>query len=355
MLTVLKYNSMRTFLPLFLLCFLWLSTPACARQSVDDSTTTDSTHKQLTPADFPDYRQYMRDFVIDIAGYSRKQDPDFIIIPQNGHELVVKGDETARTYVDAIDGMGQENLFYGYNGDYEATPDENREYMIPFLETGKRAGKTVLITDYVNDEEKMKASYTLNSMRGFLSFAAPDRDLRVIPGQPASLPFENGRDIRSLNEAKNFLYMLNFEYYDDKEALLADIATTNYDALIIDAFYHDSLFTPADLASLKVKANGGQRLVISYMSIGEAEDYRYYWNPEWVAEDDTASFIQEENPNWEGNYKVRYWDTEWKQVITGNKDSYLHRIINAGFDGVYLDIIDGFWYFENKMWDAIEN
>ena len=29
---------------------------------------------------------------------------------------------------------------------------------------------------------------------------------------------------------------------------------------------------------LKIKDNGGKRIVIAYLSIGEAEDYRYYWN-----------------------------------------------------------------------------
>ena len=30
------------------------------------------------------------------------------------------------------------------------------------------------------------------------------------------------------------------------------------------------------------------------------------------------------------------------------KDSYLQKIIQAGFDGVYLDIVDAFEYFEDR-------
>jgi cysteinyl-tRNA synthetase len=60
------------------------------------------------------------------------------------------------------------------------------------------------------------------------------------------------------------------------------------------------------------------------------------------------AWIEEENPDWPGNYKVRYWMEEWQRILMGRDDSCLDRIMDAGFDGVYLDIIDAFWYFEAK-------
>ena len=58
--------------------------------------------------------------------------------------------------------------------------------------------------------------------------------------------------------------------------------------------------------------------------------------------------MEQENPDWAGNYKVRYWDPEWQTIISGAPDSYLGKIQAAGFDGVYLDIIDAFEYFESQ-------
>tara|TARA_Y100000782_G_C10186254_1_gene266778 strand:+ start:5809 stop:6066 length:258 start_codon:yes stop_codon:yes gene_type:complete len=58
------------------------------------------------------------------------------------------------------------------------------------------------------------------------------------------------------------------------------------------------------------------------------------------------SFLAEENPDWEGNYNVKYWNTDWQNIIYGNNDAYVKKIIDTGFDGVYLDIIDAFEYFE---------
>ena len=80
------------------------------------------------------------------------------------------------------------------------------------------------------------------------------------------------------------------------------------------------------------------------MSIGEVEDYRYYWQADWNTTN--PSWMDAENPDWPGNFKVKYWDSEWQSIIYGNDQSYLKKILNTGFDGVYLDIIDAFEYYE---------
>ena len=117
--------------------------------------------------------------------------------------------------------------------------------------------------------------------------------------------------------------------------------------VIMDLFFGGTeRLSYTDVSSLKVKSGGGSRLVVSYMSIGEAEDYRYYWQTQWATS--APSWLAEENPDWPGNYKVRYWDEDWQNIIFGNEDSYLSMILDAGFDGVYLDIIDAFEYFENQ-------
>ena len=63
------------------------------------------------------------------------------------------------------------------------------------------------------------------------------------------------------------------------------------------------------IEELKIKNNGGKRLVITYLSIGEAEDYRFYWNKK------NLNWIVKKNENWERNCIVKYWKTEWKSII----------------------------------------
>ena len=96
----------------------------------------------------------------------------------------------------------------------------------------------------------------------------------------------------------------------------------------------------------------------AYLSIGEAEDYRSYWNPAWVDPNGNPlpgvapAWLGPENPEWEGNYKVRYWHRAWKQTLFGSAAgpdrTPLDRIIDQGFDGVYLDVVDAFDYWSDE-------
>jgi len=296
-----------------------------------------------------DFKQEMRDFVIGISEYSRSNNPDFFIIPQNGIELVTtNGEEDGSLhtgYLSAIDGNGQEDLFYGYDIDDQATPTDENNYLKTFLDRSKNAGNTILVTDYCSTPSKMDNSYSQNNASGYVSFAATQRELNNIPDYPGPIYGENNGLISSLSEVKNFLYLINSENYGSKTAFINAVTSTNYDMLIMDFFFDDTeAFTSDEINQLKNKANGGKRLVISYMSVGEAEDYRYYWQSGWYT--DKPGWMDAENPDWEGNYKVKYWEAAWQNIIFGNDSSYMKKILDADFNGVYLDIIDAYEYYE---------
>ncbi len=295
-----------------------------------------------------DYRTEMRNFVRAISRDARAQHPGFIVMPQNGAQLAtVNGSasgEPVNSYLDAIDGIGQEDLFYGYEGDDKATPGSVRRLNIGLLDVFKKAGRSVWVIDYCHTKRKVDTSIRENTLRGYIPFPAPERELNTIPKYPPGPVHANRRDVVGLADASNFLYLINPDRYKTKKAFIEAIARTDYDAVIIDAFFDDDLLANDDIARLRHKQNGGRRLVIAYMSIGEAEDYRFYWRKAWKTK--RPSWLVKENPHWKGNYKVRYWDKAWQSIIYGGKDSYLQKIIDAGFDGVYLDIIDAFEYFE---------
>ena len=295
-----------------------------------------------------DYREDMRQFVQAISLYAKCERPGFIIIPQNGQELVTRDGEAGsvveQAYLTAIDGCGREDIFYGYKRDNKKTPPSDRAYLLELCRLFHQNGAVVLTTDYCDDPDKMDDSYRLNHDEGFISFAAPERDLNVIPAYPEPVYQENSDSVRLLKEARNFLYLINSENYQAKSDFLNALAATNYDLIIMDLFHNESAYTGQELDRIRYKKNGGKRLLLCYMSIGEAEDYRFYWDSRW--EKDTPAWLEDENPHWEGNYKVRYWDPDWQSIIFGSSSSYLDRIMAAGFDGVYLDIIDGFEYFE---------
>lgn len=143
--------------------------------------------------------------------------------------------------------------------------------------------------------------------------------------------------------ADDFVYQL-------QNVDLAAMGQTRFDLAIIDYSRDGSdeqRYTAAQIARLK-NSPGGRKLVLAYMSIGEAEDYRWYWRRSWDANRDgrpdrgAPSWLGPSNPEWRGNYKVRYWDPSWQAIVRG----YVDRLLAAGYDGMYLDIIDAYEYWE---------
>ena len=139
---------------------------------------------------------------------------------------------------------------------------------------------------------------------------------------------------------------------------LDGVRSTRFDLVVVDYSRWgdaDSEWTAAQVERARSGGPCADRFVLAYMSIGEAEDYRWYWDPAWVdgAGDPLPGvappWLGPTNPDWAGNYKVRYWQRAWQRIVfgvtSGESKSYLDRIIDAGFDGVYLDIVDAFEYW----------
>ncbi len=149
--------------------------------------------------------------------------------------------------------------------------------------------------------------------------------------------YAQSSDQRDLSAVNDFLYQL-------QDIDLEAVGETAYDLVVMDYSADggdEAAFTAEQIATLK-NSPGGPKIVLSYMSIGEAEDYRFYWQDDWQVDD--PLWLDDENPYWRGNYKVRYWDSEWQAIIL----DYTDRILDAGFDGVYLDIVDAFWYYYDQ-------
>ncbi len=197
---------------------------------------------------------------------------------------------------------------------------------------------------------------------------------------------------------------------DGREAWLDALRKSDYDVIIIDSFYNhrarpkdQTPLTREEVESLKTKPDGGRRQVISYLSIGTAEQNRWYCQDDWIWIDPQnkesfysmkcgkvlerfgnstyipfqATAVSKENddrrplPVWlafgygdaypeEAN--VEWWHEDWRNIIiqgngkyahsvTGDKTSSIDRILEQGFDGVYLDNADTCLETD---WDAFE-
>jgi len=148
------------------------------------------------------------------------------------------------------------------------------------------------------------------------------------------------------------------------------LAESHYDMLVLEPTRTDwssdarEFDTPGMVERLKsTPGSDGEhrKLVIAYIDIGEAEDWRWHWT--WSQEEDPSpedplpadrpEYIITRDPDgWTGNCPVAYWDYGWQDIIIGgeNQDSepygdytsVIDEVLLSGFDGIYLDWVEAF-------------
>lgn len=143
-------------------------------------------------------------------------------------------------------------------------------------------------------------------------------------------------------DVSSWVYQLQPSQSQSREDFIRDIAGTGFNLAVIDYSYDgtsDEEFTSEEIDEIRSLG----KLALCYISIGAAEDYRWYWNPSWNT--NPPDWLGPENPEWPGNYLVRYWDPGWKAIVF----QYLGKIAAQGFDGFYLDRVDSYEDFQDSL------
>lgn len=200
----------------------------------------------------------------------------------------------------------------------------------------------------------------------------------------------------SLSEIKSWGYQLN-DYSVEEVARIKNSKNTLWVLDYAKEFAWDDAigrglevtFSKNEMAEMKKNNN----IVLAYFCIGEAEEARYYWpsfnrevllteadtksldySPEYalakyftITESDKKTpllpggmtpVLGRSNQQFIDNYPIKFWKESWQQMmvegVAGHptlEKSYLDRVIEAGFDGIYLDTVDAYEYYTGKTTD----
>ena len=215
------------------------------------------------------YKERMRDFIKELRNNTNKEK---IIITQNGNELYFKNGKVDNNFFNVTNGTTQESLYYGdvlrFNvPTSKGLKNELLELTIPI----RKKGKPVFIINYGKGQKKRNFLKKEDAKTKFVS--------ELLPSFNANKLYEtiedyNDEDINFLNEVKNFLCLLNPKDFSNIDEYYQALKNTNYDLLLIEVSHNNIFFTKEQIEELKIKHNGGKRIVIAYLSIGEAENYR---------------------------------------------------------------------------------
>jgi len=318
----------------------------------------------FTPVDLiPNYRQMMREIVIELANYGHQRKNNFIVLLRNAPELLIKERrenewELARDpdgvsagkykpegamfrpSVDAVDGILLDGLFVGREKANAPTLPAMTDYLLAAARRLAGEGRRPLSIEYCADAKGKAEALARAAKNGILSVVAPDPQLLAIPsGRPAQ---ENPGHVSGLKQAQNFLPILTPGPFKDPAAWLAALADTNYDLLILDPFWPGrGSLTVAEAKQLTYKQLGTRRLVIALLPVGRAASDRFYWQDGWHP--GAPPWLAAKDDDHPGQYHVKYWLPEWKAILS----RYIQGLMDLGVDGVLLDAADEYLYFED--------
>ncbi len=311
-------------------------------------------------AQIPNYRDYMRDIVTDLAIYARKRDPNFVLTTRGGFDLLawsrrefdlaeIKRDPLAKIASDTILPVGRPQRLYLQqlngiilNGQFCAPLRVPRDE----LDTMSKLGLKLLSIEHCKDQTQAAQALQTAIKSGVVAHTDADQG-DLFNTLPKTRPSpENPRNVEVLGNARNMLVMVDSLAYPSRQEWLAALQRTNYDVLVTDAFFKgNQSLTKDEVHSLKFKEVGARRLVLARVNIGYAEDERFYWNREWRIGE--PSWIQAFAPDGPGQYVVEYWNPAWKAII----GRYFAGIMDLGFDGVVLDGVEAYrrWEFRTPL------
>jgi cysteinyl-tRNA synthetase len=129
-----------------------------------------------------------------------------------------------------------------------------------------------------------------------------------------------------------------------------------FDLVIINPYIRNS---EGDIIWVKKKtikelkeSNKNYKIILAYMEIGEAKEESFYWKDGF--EENPPSWLGPQSLKKRGVFNVKFWQSGWQKVLFGSDESFLNKILQAGFDGVCLGAVEGFrfWEEDKDMWSS---
>lgn len=320
----------------------------------------------------PNYRELMRDVIIALGQYARDNNPAFQIFTDGGHKLLVRGewendlDDLHRAELSGAKSDDERFLLKLFSPEHpvpagspirrylsvidgllvtDQVCNDKKGKLLPKTEKiVKEYGLSVISVEHCPSEQSRKNALTELARKKIPAHTDtdPKAAFDTLPVVP-ELFLENPDNIDSVGKVRNILMLTNTRKFADKDLMVQSLGKTNYDLLIIDPFFKNSIpLTKEDVKELQTKKVGAKRLVFAVLDITKAQDTRPYWQNGWKQGDPVWLRLQSKaDPS---GVIVDFWNQEWKRIL----GVYFKSIMDLGFNGIVLQGVD-----EHKRYEEI--
>lgn len=203
-------------------------------------------------------------------------------------------------------------------------------------------GRRVLSLDDCGAAKEAEAPFRHGDRDRVLAFASAGNSR--LDHMPRSKPHrEDAQPITAITAARNWLPLLKLDRYGSRDEFVQAVEDSNYDMVVVDVAHRGAdPLVKSDVYRMKFKKLGPPRLVLAVMPLGRAFDWRWYWQKGWEAGTPPFLFALDEEP---GAFITDIGSPDWRKVLS----KYLIGIMDLGFDGVMLDDVGTYLWFEDLM------
>ncbi len=316
------------------------------------------------PEKIDNYRAKMRDNLLMLIRFAKQQNKDFAIVTHEGQDLLTKslweydreGYNRARIeknakdesflfhqnyeekeperytpeyeYLNLVDAVAVNNLYCGNGKENKVA----KKHKLTTITIEQCPSTDDLEMARINSMLEKKASYFFIDEKNAFNNIDDHKNIN-----------DSSQNIFKPADAQNILILNDTSQFETKEDLINTLLKTNYDIIIIKPLFNDvDRYAQEDIRKLHFKKNGSKRLLLAEFNVSEASPNEFYWHKDWKI--GSPSWLIRPSFDNKDNVITRYWDPEWKRIISRHfKDT-----MNEGFDGIFFTGIENYKYFEQQ-------
>jgi cysteinyl-tRNA synthetase len=92
------------------------------------------------------------------------------------------------------------------------------------------------------------------------------------------------------------------------------------------------------------------KIVLAYLSLGQAEVSRDYWQPEWMV--GQPDFLMTMDPRYNQGFIVKFWTPEWQDILLNYTNTH---IAPFGYTGILMDYMGEYKNFVDERPSAAQD